>query len=101
MLDALQIGNERLGICGGKRKRLRHLDLKAVTTVIDPGAGDENALALLEVDERPHQDHGVTGRVLRVEHGPTGRVAGVTHPANGHFPLEGLGVLGGRHSGGT
>ena len=87
VLDADQVGEDRLGVGVRRRQgaRLGDLDLPAVAAVLDPGPGHVGALALLEVDQGADQHDRRAVGAGRLDDGPAGLGVGEAGAADGHL----------------
>ena len=88
VLDALEVGDDRVGVVGRQRAGLGDLDLASEAAVGHPLAEDPGALARLQVHEWPDQGDRRPVAGGRVEHRPAGLLVGEPHVPHGHRSIE-------------
>ena len=87
VLDAPQVGDQRLVARGRHRLGDPHLDLQAEALVVGPHALDAHALALLEVRERP-DEHDVVPLAIGVDDGEARVLGREAQPPHHHLVRE-------------
>ena len=87
VLDAPQVGDQRLVARGRHRLGDPHLDLQAEALVVGPHALDPHPLALLEVRERP-DEHDVVALAIGVDDGEAGVLGREAQPPHHHLVRE-------------
>jgi hypothetical protein len=87
VLDAYEVGEDRLGVAVGRRERarLRDLDLAAVSGVVHPRSDHVRALPLLEVNKGADERDRLVLRAGGLDYGPAGLGVREANVADGHL----------------